>query len=102
MTVLKKWLRLAMLGITLAGASAPILAASSYLAYVGTYTASSSKGIYSFRFDPATGQLKPIGVAAELPNPSFLATDPQHRKLRTPPSKGTSAPVRKLARSEHK
>jgi 6-phosphogluconolactonase len=82
MTILKKWMRLAMLGyFTLAGASAPIHAANSYLAYVGTYTASSSKGIYSFRFDPATGQLKAIGVAAELPNPSFLATDPQHRFL---------------------
>src|SRR5580692_1517826 len=81
MTVCKKWMRLAMLGITLGGASAPLHAASSYLAYVGTYTASSSKGIYSFRFDPATGQLKPMGVAAELPNPSFLATDPQHRFL---------------------
>ena len=70
-----------MLGITLGGASVPLHAASFYLAYVGTYTASSSKGIYSFRFDPATGQLKPMGVAAELPNPSFLATDPQHRFL---------------------
>src|ERR1700761_4874261 len=81
MTVLKKWMRLAMLGITLGGASAPLHAASSYLAYVGPYTASSSKGIYSFRFAPATGQLKPMGVAAELPNPAFLATDPQHRFL---------------------
>jgi 6-phosphogluconolactonase len=81
MTVFKQWMRLAMLGITLAGASVPLHAASSYLAYVGTYTASSSKGIYSFRFDPATGQLKPLGLAAELPNPSFLATDPQHRFL---------------------
>ena len=82
MMVLKKWMRLAMLGyFTLAGSSVPLHAASSYLAYVGTYTASSSKGIYSFRFDPATGQLKAIGVAAELPNPSFLATDPQHRFL---------------------
>jgi 6-phosphogluconolactonase len=82
MKVLKKWMRFAMVGyFTLAGASAPIHAASSYLAYVGTYTASSSKGIYSFRFDPGTGQLKAIGVAAELPNPSFLATDPHQRFL---------------------
>jgi 6-phosphogluconolactonase (cycloisomerase 2 family) len=81
MTFLKKWMRLAMLGsITVAGASVPVHAASSYLAYVGTYTAA-SKGIYSFRFDPATGQLTAIGVAAELPNPAFLATDPQHRFL---------------------
>jgi 6-phosphogluconolactonase len=54
---------------------------SSYLVYVGTYTATSSKGIYNYRFDPKTGQLTPIGVAAEMANPSFMATDPQHRFL---------------------
>jgi 6-phosphogluconolactonase len=81
MTILKKLTRLAMLGsMTLAGAGVPVHAASSYLAYVGTYTAA-SKGIYSFRFDPATGHLTAIGVAAELPNPAFLATDPHHRFL---------------------
>jgi 6-phosphogluconolactonase len=53
----------------------------SFLVYVGTYTSSTSKGIYSYRFDSRTGKLTPIGVAAELPNPSFLATDPQHRFL---------------------
>src|SRR3984957_19582105 len=81
MTFLKKWMRLAMLGsIAVAGASAPSYGANSYLTYVGTYPAA-SKGIYSFRFDPATGRLTAIGVAAELPNPAFLATDPQHRFL---------------------
>ncbi len=54
---------------------------SSYLVYVGTYTATSSKGIYNYRFDPKTGKLTPIGVAAEMANPSFMATDPQHRFL---------------------
>jgi 6-phosphogluconolactonase len=54
---------------------------SSYLVYVGTYTATSSKGIYNYRFDPETGKLTPIGVAAEMANPSFMATDPQHRFL---------------------
>ena len=53
----------------------------SFLVYVGTYTASTSKGIYNYRFDTKTGKLTPIGLAAELPNPSFLATDPQHRFL---------------------
>jgi 6-phosphogluconolactonase len=81
MTIFKKLTRLAMVGsISLAGANIPVHAASSYLAYVGTYTAA-SKGIYSFRFDPATGRFTSIGVAAELPNPAFLATDPQHRFL---------------------
>jgi 6-phosphogluconolactonase len=55
--------------------------ASSYLVYVGTYTATTSKGIYNYRFDPQSGKLTPIGVAAELANPSFMATDPQHRFL---------------------
>jgi 6-phosphogluconolactonase len=55
--------------------------ASSYMVYVGTYTATGSKGIYNYRFDPKTGKLTPIGVAAQIANPSFLVTDPQHRFL---------------------
>jgi len=48
-----------------------------YLAYVGTYTTkTSSKGIYAFRFDTATGQLSAIGVAAETPDPSWVAVHP--------------------------
>jgi 6-phosphogluconolactonase len=65
----------------LRGETKKIPAASSYLVYVGTYTAGTSKGIYNYHFDPKTGQLTPIGVAAEVVNPSFLATDPQHRFL---------------------
>src|SRR5258708_33791695 len=55
--------------------------ANPYLVYVGTYTATGSKGIYNYRFDPKTGKLTPISVAAQIANPSFLATDPQHRLL---------------------
>jgi 6-phosphogluconolactonase len=55
--------------------------AGSYFVYVGTYSTANSKGIYNYRFDPKTGHLTPIGVAAEIVNPSFLATDPQHRFL---------------------
>jgi 6-phosphogluconolactonase len=48
-----------------------------YLAYVGTYTTkTNSKGIYAFRFDTATGQLTAIGVAAETPDPSWVAVHP--------------------------
>jgi hypothetical protein len=54
---------------------------SPYLVYVGTYTATGSKGVYNYRFDPHSGKLTPIGVAAEQANPSFMATDPQHRFL---------------------
>ena len=54
-----------------------------YLMYAGTYTAgeSKSKGIYAYRFDSETGQVTPIGLAAETGNPSFLAIDPTHHFL---------------------
>ena len=65
----------------LRGETKKIPAASSYLVYVGTYTAGTSKGIYDYRFDPRSGRLTPIGVAAEVVNPSFVTTDPQHRFL---------------------
>lgn len=48
-----------------------------YLVYVGTYTeGAKSKGIYAFRFDPATGETTPPGLAGETVNPSFVAADP--------------------------
>jgi 6-phosphogluconolactonase len=64
----------------------PLLAASAFAApgfimYVGTYTGPNSKGIYAFRFDSGNGQVSPLGVAAETPNPSFLASDPASRYL---------------------
>jgi 6-phosphogluconolactonase len=49
---------------------------SKYLVYVGTYTEKVSKGIYAYRFDPATDQLTSLGLAAETVNPSFLAVHP--------------------------
>jgi 6-phosphogluconolactonase len=52
-----------------------------YLVYVGTYTRQDSKGIYAFRFQPATGKLTSIGLAGETENPSFLALHPNHRFL---------------------
>src|SRR5215471_20490397 len=59
------------------GAGAP----RPYLVYVGTYTGPASKGIYAFRFDAATGEMKSLGLVAETRNPSFLATDPSDRHL---------------------
>ncbi|HEY8932757.1 MAG TPA: lactonase family protein [Rariglobus sp.] len=51
------------------------------LVYVGTYTRTTSKGIYVGRFDPATGKLAPLTVAAEMTNPSFLAVSSDRRHL---------------------
>ncbi len=52
-----------------------------YLFFVGTYTDKGSKGIYAYRFDPATGGTDSIGLVAETANPSFLAVDPNHKYL---------------------
>ena len=52
-----------------------------YEVFIGTYTGPHSKGIYSFRFDPATGQVGPVELAGETENPSFLAVDSQHKYL---------------------
>ena len=60
----------------------PAAAASKhYLVYFGTYTGEKSKGIYVSHFDAATGKLEPLAVAAELPNPSFVAPHPNGRFL---------------------
>jgi len=54
-----------------------------YLVYVGTYTeeGSTSKGIYAYRYDAATHEITPLGLAAETTNPSFLALHPNGRFL---------------------
>jgi 6-phosphogluconolactonase len=50
--------------------------------FVGTYTRpQKSKGIYAWRFQPSTGQLTSLGLAAENSNPSFLAVHPNQRFL---------------------
>jgi 6-phosphogluconolactonase len=56
-------------------------ASNGLLVYFGTYTGPQSKGIYVSRFDPATGRLTPAELAAETPNPSFLAAHPDGRFL---------------------
>ena len=48
-----------------------------YLVFVGTYTTKTqSKGIYAYQFDADTGKLTPKGVAAETPDPSWVAVHP--------------------------
>jgi 6-phosphogluconolactonase len=63
--------------------AAPAEQHAKYLFYVGTYTeeGSKSKGIYAYRFDADTGQIKPLGLAAETTNPSFVALHPNGRFL---------------------
>jgi len=53
----------------------------SYFAYIGTYTGHGSQGIYVYRFEPATGELTSLGLAAQTENPSFLAVSPDGTHL---------------------
>ncbi len=52
-----------------------------YWMYAGTYTSGGSRGIYTFRFQPSSGEAFPIGTAARISNPSFLALHPNNRYL---------------------
>ncbi len=49
---------------------------NSQLIYVGTYTRETSAGIYAYRFDATNGSVEPIGLVAEISDPSFLALHP--------------------------
>ncbi len=49
------------------------------IAFVGTYTHTDSRGIYTCRFDEDNGELEPVSVASEAANPSFLALHPNKR-----------------------
>jgi 6-phosphogluconolactonase len=69
--------------IAAAGAPAFVVEAEQ-LVYIGTYTTdtnpdSTSKGIYAYRFNEATGMLAPIGLAAETPSPSYLTASKDGR-----------------------
>src|SRR5713226_176013 len=69
-----------------------------YLAFVGTYTTkTSSKGIYGFRFDTATGQLSAIGVAAETPDPSWVVVHSNGKFLYAVNEAGKSSMVSAFA-----
>ncbi len=49
--------------------------------FVGTYTDTDSKGIYSYRFDSKTGMLSEMKLQAELPSPSFVKISPDKNYL---------------------
>jgi 6-phosphogluconolactonase len=59
----------------------PLSGAKDLLVYFGTYTDTTSKGIYVSHFDPATGALSKPELAVAAPNPSFLALTPDAKYL---------------------
>jgi 6-phosphogluconolactonase len=51
------------------------------LLYVGTYTTGKSEGIYLYRLDLSSGELKHLATTTGVVNPSFLALAPSRRYL---------------------
>ncbi|MFA6289376.1 MAG: lactonase family protein [Opitutaceae bacterium] len=58
-----------------------ISSARELLVYIGTYTKTTSKGIYVGRLDLETGRLGELTLAGESVNPSFVALSPDRRYL---------------------
>src|ERR1700685_4491302 len=54
-----------------------------YFVYVGSYTRKTSKGVYGFKFNPTSGKLTSMGLAAEIPSPSSIAVNPNGKFLYT-------------------
>ena len=73
------------LGLTLADLSfARLLGAKragELLVYVGTYTTGKSEGIYLYRLNLSSGELKHVATTRGVVNPSFLALAPSRRYL---------------------
>src|SRR6266853_6098600 len=84
---------------SVAGASADKPATNRrYLVFVGTYTdKTESKGIYAYEFDADTGKLTPKGVAAETPDPSWVAVHPSGKYLYAANEAGKASTVSAFA-----
>ena len=70
-----------LVALALLAATLPAQPKGGWFAYVGTYTRQKSKGIYVYKYDPATGKLTNGTLAAETSNPSFLAVSPDQKYL---------------------
>ncbi|HYE74449.1 MAG TPA: lactonase family protein [Blastocatellia bacterium] len=51
------------------------------LLYVGTYTNGNSEGVYVYRMNTSTGELKRVSVTGGVRNPSFIALAPNRRNF---------------------
>jgi 6-phosphogluconolactonase len=65
------------------GFSRTALDSDDYFVYVGSYTdpPSNSKGIYGWRFSPASGSVAPLGLVAQTVNPAYVHATPDGKFL---------------------
>jgi 6-phosphogluconolactonase len=69
------------LGLTLPFSGVLDVRTGELLVYVGTYTTGKSEGIYLYRLNLASGELKHVSTTAGVVNPSFLTLAPSRRYL---------------------
>jgi 6-phosphogluconolactonase len=67
--------------LSCAGAEDTLAASRKMQVYIGTFTGSKSKGIYSASFEENTGRFGPLELAVETRNPTFLSLHPNGRWL---------------------
>jgi 6-phosphogluconolactonase len=72
---------LALTALAASALAGPAVRPGPVTVYVGTYTDGTSRGIYRFAFDTATGTTTEPVLAVETKNPSFLALHPNGRFL---------------------
>ena len=72
--------------------------AKAYRAYVGNYTTkTSSKGIYEFTFDPATGKMSALELAGETKDPSWVMVHPSGKYLYAANERGKDSSISAFA-----
>ena len=76
-----KFAGLGVLSLTLSELSFARVPAGELLVYVGTYTMGKSEGIYLYRLNLASGELKHVATTKGVVNPSFLTLAPNRRYL---------------------
>src|SRR5438477_6193236 len=76
-----KYTGLGALGLTLSEISFARVRAGALLVYVGTYTTGKSEGIYLYRLNLSSGELKHVATTEGVVNPSFLTLTPNRRYL---------------------
>jgi 6-phosphogluconolactonase len=69
------------LGLTLSELVLGAPRVSELLVYIGTYTTGKSEGIYLYRLDLSSGELKYLATTKGVVNPSFLTLSPNRRYL---------------------
>jgi 6-phosphogluconolactonase len=55
--------------------------ASNFWVYIGTYTKTTSKGVYLFKLDVDAGSVTPLGLAVQADDPNFLTLSPTGKYL---------------------